>query len=240
MTAALQGVDGLVSTVAGAAIESQALLIDAAVAAGVKRFIPSDFGSVTTSPKLATLPHYGSMFKVRKHLQDKADAGQLTWSVLRPGAFLEFLFGHPTLLDYANHRATIYDDGDNRLSSTSQVNIGKAIVEIFRQPEATKNRILRTSEVILTQNQLLQIAKQLQPDVAWETSSIQTSVLLKQGLAAIEAGDYSMPTVLKLVAGTALAGDVYGAAYDETDNQLLGVREMTADELRTLVASKLV
>lgn len=45
--------------------------------------------------------------------------------------------------------------------------------------------------------------------------------------------------ILKIVTGTAFAGDTYGAAYDETDSKLLGIKELTEEDLKTLVATKL-
>ncbi|KAG0646840.1 hypothetical protein D0Z07_6395 [Hyphodiscus hymeniophilus] len=222
LTAALKGIDAVVSTVAAQASQVQTVIIDAAIAAGVKRFIPSD-----------------PMFKIKQYLQEKADAGQLTWTVLVCGAFLEFLFGGPLLLDFVNHKATLYDEGDNRLSSTSLPNIGKAIAGILKNFEDTKNRIVRTSEVILTQNKLVRIAEGIRPDIKWETTKVQASAVLKEGLGEISAGDFSMPVILKVLAGTALGGDSYGSAYDETDNELLGVKELSEEELKILVAQTL-
>jgi len=239
LTAALKGIDGLVSTVAAGAIANQNVLIDAAIAAGVKRFIPSDYSSCTSSPKVKDLPVYAPIFKIQQYLQEKSSAGELTWTVLACGAFLGFLFGGPFFLDFVNHKATLYDEGDNRISSTSEPNIGKAIVGIFKNLEATKNKIVRTSEVILTQNRLLRIAEGLRPDIKWETSKVQTSAVLKEGLAEISAGDFSMPVIMKILAGTALAGELYGAAFDVTDNELLGVKELTEEDLKKRVAGKL-
>jgi len=239
LAAALKGIDALVSTVGHAAIESQTILIDASIAAGVKRFIPSEFGSCTTNPKLVTFPMYASFYKIKRYLEEKAKAGKLTWTVLACGAFQEFLFGQPFFLDYANHKATLFDEGDNRTSSTSLPKIGKAAAEILKNAEATENKIVKISEVILTQNQLLGIAGELRPDIKWETSKVPTSVLLKQGLDGVAAGDFSMPTMMKILAGTAMAGDTYGSAFDETDNDLLGVKKMTEDDLKKLVAEKL-
>jgi hypothetical protein len=238
LTAALKGVDGIVSTVALAAAETQIALIDAAIAAGVKRFIPSEYGSCTVSPKVEALPLYSSMFKIKHYLQEKANAGKLTWTVLACGALLDDLIDRH-LLDFANRKANLYDEGENRASSTSLANVGKAIVGIFKNYEATKNRIVRTSEVILTQNKLLRIAEELRPDIRWETSKVQTSAILQEGLDGISAGDYSVPVFMKLVTGTAFAGDKYGCAYDETDNELLGVKEWTDEDLRKRVAAKL-
>lgn len=239
LTAALKGIDGLVSTVAGTAVENQALLIDAAVAAGVKRFIPSEYGSCTTSPELEAFPIYAPLFKIKKYLQEKAKAGELSWTVLACGAFLEFLFGGPMLLDFENHKATLFDEGDNRISTTSLPNVGKAIVGILKNFEATKNKVVRTSEAILTQNRLLRIAERLRPDIKWESTNVQTSAVLKEGLDGVGAGDFSMPIIMKILTGTAGAGDIYGAAYDETDNELLGVKELTEEDLKKLVAWKL-
>ena len=43
-----------------------------------------------------------------------------------------------------------------------------------------------------------------------------------------------------LFRSTAFGGDIYGSAYDKTDNELLGVKELTEAELKKLVADKLV
>ncbi|KAI0123779.1 hypothetical protein BJ170DRAFT_94808 [Xylariales sp. AK1849] len=239
LIAALKGIDALVSTVGHTAMEVQPVLIDAAIAAGVKRFIPSEYGSVTTSPKVEALPVYDSMFKIKKYLQEKAKTGELTWTVLACGAFLEFVFGSPILLDFVNHKATLFDEGDNRISSTSQPNVGRALAGILKNPEATENRIVRVSEVILSQNELLRIAEGLRPDIKWEISKVQASAVLKEGLDGLGAGDFTFPVIMKIIAGTAAAGDVYGAAYDQTDNELLGIKELTEEDLKKLVAAKL-
>lgn len=239
LTNALQGIDGVVSAVAGAAINDQGVLVDAAVAAGLKRFIPSEYGSCTTDPKLQTLPFYENVFKIRQGLQDKAAADKITWTVVAVGALKEFLFDQGIFLDFANHKARLFDEGDNRTSSTSMVNVGKAIAQVFQNFEATKNKVVRISEVIVTQNEVLRVAKEVRPTIDWQTSKIQTSALLKEGVDAARSGDYSMPIVYKIIGGSAMAGDTYGAAFDETDNELLGVQEMTKEDLRQLIESKL-
>ena len=240
LTAGLKGIDAVVSTVASSAIKSQNVLIDAAAIAGVKRFIPSEYASVTTNPKVASFPLYDNVFNIKHQLQEKAKAGQLTWTVLACGAFLEFLFaGEGAWLDFADRKATLLDEGDNRLSSTSLATAGKAIAGILKNSEATKNRAVKVSEVILSQNQLLKIAKRLRPDDKWEISKVSSSAILKEGLDEFSAGDFSTPVIFKIIQGTGLAGETYGSAYDETDNELLGVKELTEEDLKKFVAEKL-
>ncbi|KAL2832302.1 NmrA-like family-domain-containing protein [Aspergillus pseudoustus] len=239
LTGALEGTDAVVSTVGGAAIDNQSVLIDAAVAAGVKRFIPSEFGSVTTNPELENLPVYSSIAKIRNYLQGKAASGELSWTVLACGAFLDFVVNAPVFLDWENHAVAILDDGNNRTSSTSLPTVGRAVTAILQNFDATKNKVVRTSEIILTQNQVVGIAKELKPDIDWTVSKVQTSALVQEGLDLFAAGDFGLPAVMKLIKGTALAGDKYGGAYDVTDNELLGVKELTPADLKKLIAEKL-
>ena len=239
LTTALKGVDAVVSTVGGAAVDNQTVLIDAAIAAGVKRFIPSEFGNVTTNPKVEKFPVYSSVFKIRNYLQENAAAGKLSWTVLACGAFLDLVLNTPTLLDFQNHTVTILDEGDNRISSTSLPAVGKAIAAILQNFDATENRVMHVSEAILTQNQLIGFAKEIRPDIEWSISKEQSSLLLQESLEEFGAGDFSVPTFMKLLKGTALAGDTYGAAFDVTDNELLGIKELAPADLKKLIAEKL-
>jgi hypothetical protein len=238
LTAALKGIDAVVSTVPGVAIKDQIPLIDAAAAAGVKRFIPSEFGAVTFNPKLETFPLYENIFKIKRHLQAKADAGQMTWSVLAPGAWVEFMF-MPGILDFATRTATLVDQGDNRLSVNTLATSGKAIAAILSNPEATKNRVVKISEMILTQNQVLKIAQRLRPEDQWEVTKVAATDCLQEALEAIRAGDIRPMVRSKLAKGTGYAGETYGSAYDENDNELLGIKKWTEKDLEKIVAVQL-
>ncbi|OJJ79207.1 uncharacterized protein ASPGLDRAFT_1507274, partial [Aspergillus glaucus CBS 516.65] len=65
---ALTGKDALVITVGAVGLEPHVNLIKAAVAANVKRIIPSEFGSDITNPNEAALPVYGDKVAVQKQL----------------------------------------------------------------------------------------------------------------------------------------------------------------------------
>ena len=55
-----------------AGIENQSIVIDAAIAAGVKRFLPSDFGSDYENSKTKLLPIFGQKVVIRNYLKEKA------------------------------------------------------------------------------------------------------------------------------------------------------------------------
>jgi putative NADH-flavin reductase len=92
LTAAFQGQDAVVSSVSStpAATRSQMLLIDAAVAAGVKRFLPSEYGvnSQTLPPGLKELR--GDKSRVVEYLRGKESEG-FGWTGLSTGQFFDWV-----------------------------------------------------------------------------------------------------------------------------------------------------
>ncbi len=87
---AFKGQDAVISTIATANAVRQQTMADAAIKAGVKRFVPSEFGSDTRNEKaMEILPQY---FQGKKetvdYLKGKENEG-LTWSAFVTGPFFE-------------------------------------------------------------------------------------------------------------------------------------------------------
>jgi putative NADH-flavin reductase len=82
--------DAIVSTIATASAGTQNKIIDAAVKAGVKRFVPSEFGSDTLNSKaMDILPQYFAGKKAAvEYLKTKEKDG-LTWTAFVTGPFFE-------------------------------------------------------------------------------------------------------------------------------------------------------
>ena len=87
---AFKGQDAIVSTIATAEAFKQQAIIDAAIKAGVKRFVPSEFGSDTLIDKaVAILPQYfEGKTKTVEYLKSKEKDG-LTWTAFVTGPFFE-------------------------------------------------------------------------------------------------------------------------------------------------------
>jgi NmrA-like family len=126
LTAAFKGIDVVVSTAGNDALENQLVLMDATSTAGFKRFISPDYGFCMTNPKLEAVPIYAPISKIRQSVR-KWRMGKLTWTVRACGAFLDFLFGGPRCWILPSTKRDLYDEGDNRISSPSMPNNGKAM-----------------------------------------------------------------------------------------------------------------
>ena len=85
-----KGQDAVISSIARASMERQKAIIDAAVKAGVKRFVPSDFGSDLHNEKAAALlpQYFAEKLGTGKYLKEKEKDG-LTWTSFATGPFFE-------------------------------------------------------------------------------------------------------------------------------------------------------
>lgn len=102
LVSAFKGQDAVVSTVGAPALGDQIKLINAAIEAGVKYFIPSEFGGNTLNEKTAKLAVFGKKVATRKYLEEKASEGKINYIVINNGPFFDWgmysrtpmLFGH--------------------------------------------------------------------------------------------------------------------------------------------------
>jgi len=120
LVAALEGQDALVSTVGGQAIAGQRILIDAAVKAGIKRVIPSEFGCDLKNPKARALPVFKSKVEIEDYLDDLAVKGVLSYTLVFTGVFLDMGLRNGMFFNFKDKTAKIYDGGD-QLFSTSRL-----------------------------------------------------------------------------------------------------------------------
>ncbi len=87
---AFKGQDAVISTIQTASVKLQETIIDAAIKAGVKRFVPSEFGSDTLNEKaVAIIPQYfAGKVNAVKYLEEKEKEG-LTWTAFITGTFFD-------------------------------------------------------------------------------------------------------------------------------------------------------
>lgn len=87
---AFRGQDAVVLTIPVSDTQKNKALVDASIKAGVKRFIPSEFGSDTSSDEaVEKVPFMYPKREISKYLQSKEDSG-LTWTAIITGAFFDW------------------------------------------------------------------------------------------------------------------------------------------------------
>ncbi|EWC47841.1 hypothetical protein DRE_02723 [Drechslerella stenobrocha 248] len=156
LEAAFKGQDAVISVVAGAALGEQKKLIDAAVAAGVKRFIPSEFGSNTDSKDARELvPVFSRKVEIKEYLETRVSDG-LTWTGIVVGPVFDRSLKLGLLgFDIPARRATIYDSGDRRFTASTFDMVSSAVVGVLSHPAETANKYVYVGSFTTTQNEIL-------------------------------------------------------------------------------------
>ncbi|KAK6212154.1 oxidoreductase [Colletotrichum tabaci] len=236
---AVHGQDAVVSTLSVFGSDVQKALVDASVAAGVKRFLPSEFGSSTENPKVQTIPIFGAKLQLQEYLRAKAHSNPtFTYSLLFCGPFLDWGLSSGMLVDIKDKRAVLRDGG-NVLFSTSRLStVGQAVVGVLSHPSETANRAVYVKDIDATQNQIISVAKELDPSGSWTIQESQTAIEEQEALAGLKSGHVDIGVISKLLF-RAIFGVGYGGKFDKVDNELLGVEGLDANGLRDVVRSVL-
>lgn len=239
LTEAMKGKDVVICTITSSAIPEQKVIIDAAIQAGVKRFIPADFGALSTDPGAKDLPIHVSVTQIRQYLSEKAEDGQIDYTVFSNGLFLELIFSFPFVFDYANRKVELIDNGENPFSVTTVASIGKVVANALKNPEGTKNRIIFIHDMTVTQAQLVRLVKKhSSPEPAWTETKLDSAVELQKSLEGFARDGFNMEHAAGLLR-SALLGGKYASAYRNVENERFGLELWTEKELDAFVASKI-
>lgn len=206
---AFQGQDAVVSLVGGGALGDQNKLIDAAIAAGVKRFLPSEFGSNTTNSEVrAVVPVFEAKFGTVNYLKSKEDS--ISWTSVVTGPFFDwglkvgFMGFNP-----ADKTANIVDSGNATFSATNLGKIGQAVVKALENAEATKNQYVYISGFQTSQNEVLAAAEKITGE-KWSVNNATAKDYITKGNGLLQKGDFSGlgPLILAITFGDEQLGDL--------------------------------
>ncbi|KAE8143082.1 hypothetical protein BDV38DRAFT_277888 [Aspergillus pseudotamarii] len=229
-----------VKSVVFASLDSR-LIVDACVAVGVKRFIPSEFGVADYKSGLPYPEMAGAIqgkLDLLDYLQSKSDANPaFTWTRICTGLFLEWALtvGH-LRFDKAAHAAGIFDSGDEPFHVSSYPFIGKAMAAVLSRPKETANRYLVIASFTASQNKLLHVIEELYGQ-SWTVEHLSGTEIRKAAEKETrEKGrDAGIRPYQDLLACFLYADGMGAHAKPQyTDNKLLGFEEDVEDPKETL------
>ncbi|KAL8860196.1 MAG: hypothetical protein Q9178_003460 [Gyalolechia marmorata] len=237
LTDALQGHDAVVSTLATVAIAVQLRLVQAAAKAHVKRFIPSEFGSNTLNQKAAALPVFADKVKVQATLAKEASSAGLTYTLICNGPFLDWGIMVGFIMNLKDRSIDLFDGGDRYFSATTIATIGKAVAGVLHHPEETANRAVYIHDTATTLKKLSALGKKATADKPgeWKENVVSIEDLYQQGWAELKKPQPDPNGFIFNFLKTSIWGDGYGNHFEQTDNALLGIKEMSDVELEDLV-----
>lgn len=231
LESALKGQDAIVVTIPGSNISLQKKLADAAVKAGVTRFIPADFGSVDSDSQRARdwVPLYIDKYELRQYLQSLAEKNEkFSWTGLVCGHFFDYdpLWLH---IDIKGRKADILDDGDIPASACTMATIGKATAKILEKAsdERTKNKTLYIQSFCATQREIIKSFEKATGE-KFELTKIDGMKFAEEQMKEMKAGSKAATEQVVWVLGA------YEADWRQMDgfaNELLELKEESLDDI---------
>jgi nucleoside-diphosphate-sugar epimerase len=209
----------------------QSVFIDAAIAAGVKRFLPSEFGSDVSNPLNAALPVFDYKVATRKHLEaaiSKQEGEKMTYTYVINGPFLDWGLEKSFLINFKEPPVKLYDNGTALFSTTTLDTVGKAVVGILSHPKETENRNVFIEDLQITQKRFLELAEKI-TGKKYETVNVDTAALKKGSDEALAKGEVTPTTIVSYLFPAVFGGEQYGNPWRETDNKLLGLEERSEE-----------
>ncbi|OQE38534.1 hypothetical protein PENCOP_c008G02165 [Penicillium coprophilum] len=191
LEAAFKSQDVVISAVGASAFGEQKKFVDAAIRAGVKRFIPSEFSANSQNDAvLQLLPLFGQKNKLIEYLKSKETDG-LTWTGIASSGLFDWGLANGFLeFDIANHTATIWDGGNKSFTLTNQKALGEAVASVLLHPHESRNQFLFIASVETTQKDIL-AALEEKSGVKWAVKKTTTDIQVSEGVKKLASGDFN-------------------------------------------------
>ncbi|KAL7803936.1 NmrA-like family protein [Trichoderma afarasin] len=200
LVSVFQRQDAVVSCIPRAQVADQKTVVDACVSAGVKRFLPSEYGGDTTLPDIEKRISFTAGKKeFGEYLVGKESEG-LTWTRVFTGPFFDWMLTQSARQfkldmgvmgwDLESFKVTIFDSGDQEFSCTNTKTVAEAIASVLKREDATKNQNVYVSSFPrLTQNEVLAALEGLSGR-KFEVTHASTEDLVAKGEARIKRREW--------------------------------------------------
>jgi nucleoside-diphosphate-sugar epimerase len=209
---ALKGQDAVIASLGGAVLDLQKKVIDAAVKAGVKRFIPSEFGSDTRDPKIvAAVPLFKSKSDVLEYAASAAASNpQFSFTGVFTGPFFDWSI-RVGYLDFnlQNQTVQIWDDGNTKFSTSNLARVGQAAAAVLKHPAETQNKSIYIHSFAVSQNEIL-AALEKHTGKTWTKTHTTTQKGLATADEAFKRGDF------EVAIPSAIQSITFGVEFSET------------------------
>lgn len=200
---AFAGQDAVISTISsvapGAALASQNLLIDAAIAAHVKIFCPSEFGVDTADSAAATyIPFLADKLETLSYLKSQQD--KISWTAVVSGCMFDWGLNIPGFAgwDISKRTTRIFDGGDIPFDATNLDQVGRALAKCLKNPDLTRNQYVYVNSFTTTQNEVLKALEEATGE-KFAVSEGSVEKLWQDGADQVKGGNGL--GVLQMIAG---------------------------------------
>ncbi|KAL7907498.1 hypothetical protein GGI35DRAFT_470697 [Trichoderma velutinum] len=233
---AFQGQHVVINCMTSLSVADQFRIIDAAIAAGIRRYVPSEYGLNNMRHDAQALNLvFHDKGKIQEYLRAKSQAGVIEWMSISCGMWIRWSMANDFLgMHIGERRFVFWDDGEGYFSCTTEENSAQGLVNALlaagTDRDEWKNTNIYLSDFAITQKLLLEAIERIQ-GVKYTTESINSYKFIEEKQAAVAAGDFK--ATFNLIETGFVTGR-YGGHLEkegEIQNDKLNLPKKTLDEV---------
>lgn len=226
-------------------LDSEKIVIDACIAASVKRYMPSEYTTMLESPLAVNLPIAKENILIRQYLSSVMPnaSGPTTWTSLNNGAFFDMSLPYGVLdPNPVVKRAVFHDGGDKNIAVSLLSDIATAIVKLLETDsnfEAAANQPVYISSAVVTEHRLTELVSEVIGIDFGTPEQVSVKALVEQSDERLKPGDKSaiIDYYFQMMYGEGYKGGEY---MEFNWNERLGLRIMSEQELKDTIRQILV
>lgn len=237
---ALRGHDVLVSTVGHPAFAWQAsTLVPAAIAAGIPRILPSEFGCDLRQPAVRGYPTFADQVKVEDLLAAEAakDGSPTSYTNVYCNLFLDWCLRVGNIGNLTAKTADMYNGGTHRVSFACLSTVAEAVVAVLKHPDETRNKDVYIHDGSIRQQDFVAALKDAAGADGWTVTEHDTAAVKAKSDKALSEGVLEPWVFLGYVLDAAWAESNKPGYEDRSWNKVLGLKEYSEQEMKGLVKS---
>jgi uncharacterized protein YbjT (DUF2867 family) len=191
--------------------------------------------STQKSLAFATCQFFGRKRESYRAVKEKAKKSGMTYTLIVVGCFLDWCLSNGFAgVELKTKSATMFDNGENVVPWTTLEDAGKATAGALLNPEETLNRPVYVHSTYLSQVELLRVVQEVLGKDGWNITSQDMKPLLDQALEDLRTGNIT-PMTFGVQIQYCVANKSLAHPWETDDNDLVGVKEKSAEELQSLV-----
>ncbi|NII52066.1 NmrA family NAD(P)-binding protein [Frigoribacterium endophyticum] len=193
LTEAVRGVDVVVSAVSGTRsviVDAQRALLAATVAAGVPRFVPSDWSADYRSIDVGS----NRNFELRREFAADVDAAPVRATSVLNGMFAELLTGDAPLILFGRHKVLYWSSPDQVLDFTTKDDVARVAALVALDPDAP--RVVEVAGSRMTAREIASTMTELTGEpfgLQWAGTTATLSAMSKVGRRLSKDPDEAFP-----------------------------------------------
>jgi hypothetical protein len=211
----------------------QKIIIDAALAAGVKMFIPSEYGLDSTGARInADFPSWRAKSAVSDYLAELKSQGKIDYALVMVGLFLDWGM-EKIILDLRGKSIQLWDGGNTPISLTTVGEIAKAVVGVLEGRNGGKVE-LRVKNINISQWRLYELAASVVGKEGWTVTELDTAAAVEKARENLAKG---VPDRSYAFLKRAVADGTYGSVWkaEEDDSEVMGLKSFTEDDVLEII-----